>query len=87
MFITLCKKRWGIRFTSLKNNRGECDAPSIKNKEIRIDRKLSGQEELEVVLHEAWHACDWKADEEFVACASADVARLLWRLGYRRVAG
>jgi hypothetical protein len=84
MQVTLCKKRWKLRYTTLHLNRGECDAPHVKNKEIRIDKRLSGQEELEVLLHEAMHGCDWRADEEHVARSSEDIARMLWKLGYRR---
>jgi hypothetical protein len=84
MRVSLCGKRWKLRYTKLSDCRGECDAPSTPNKEIRIDKNLHGEEELEVLIHEAMHAIDWRADEDHVRCAAADVARMLYNLGYRR---
>ena len=83
MHVRLCGKRWKLRFTALQNNRGECDGPTIAGKEIRIDRRLKGMERLEILIHECLHAIDWRADEEHVAQSAADLARTLWRLGYR----
>lgn len=40
---------------------------------------------LEVAIHEALHACNWKAKEDKVEITAKDIARFLWRLGYRRV--
>jgi len=84
MQVTLCGKRWTLRRVVLHNNLGECDGPHIRNKEIRVDRRLKNQDELEVFVHEAMHAIDWKLDEEHVGKASADLARMLWKLGYRK---
>lgn len=64
---------------------GECDPPGIPNKEIRVRTKLGGEEELETVIHELVHAAGWHIDEEFVERFGIDAARVLWRLGYRRV--
>ncbi len=84
MQVMLCGKKWTLKRLPLKLNRGECDAPSLSNKEIRVDIHLKGQEELEVLVHEAMHAIDWRADEEHVECAAVDLSRMLWRLGYRK---
>lgn len=84
MLVQLCGKKWSLKRPILQTHRGECDAPNIPKKEMRVDKRLKGQEELEVLIHEAMHAIDWKSDEEHVSCASSDLARMLWRLGYRR---
>ena len=38
---------------------------------------------METCIHEALHACNWKASEESVTQTAYDLARFLWRLGYR----
>lgn len=67
-----------------EDDRGDCDSPDTKNKKIRIANDLPPQEELEVIIHEALHACDWYKDEEWVELTAEDIARLLTKLGYRR---
>jgi len=84
MRVTLCGKRWELKFTKLTDCRGECDSPTTPNKEIRIDKRLRGEEELEVLIHEAMHAIDWRADEYHVHCAAVGLAKMLYNLGYRR---
>jgi len=70
-------KDWG------EGQRGECQR---KKGEwvIRVRKDLEGEEELEVLLHEFMHAAYWDHDEEFVEEVAADLAKLLWRLGYRK---
>lgn len=84
MIVSLLGKRWRIRRTWLKDHFGDCSAPHTKNKEIRVHSQLKGQKELEVYLHEMLHACNWHLDEEWIEAAGHDLARALWRLGYRR---
>ena len=64
--------------------RGECEPPESKRKEIRVRSTLRGEERLEVVLHECLHAADWHKDEEWVERLAVDLAKILWKLGYRR---
>lgn len=59
---------------------------------VHIESRLKGQRELEAFVHEFEHSCDQCSDknvpfihsEEYVTAKSRDLARLLWRLGYRR---
>lgn len=85
MIVTILGKRWRLRFTRLKKQRGDIDAPETPNKEIRICSTLSGEEELEVIIHELRHAADWWRDEQVIEREARDLARTLWRLGYRRM--
>jgi len=62
---------------------GDCDPPDAKDKTIRIASDLTPIEQLEVVIHEALHAADWFKDEEWIRIVAHDIARLLWRLGWR----
>jgi len=76
-------KRWRVRTAALRTNRGECDPPNKPHKEIRIAAEMHGEERLEVLIHEMLHAAYWDLDESAIEGAAADVARVLWRLGYR----
>jgi len=59
--------------------RGDCDDPTTTNKQIRIANNLPMLEELEVVIHECFHACDWWKDEEWIEQVSEDIAHVLVR--------
>ena len=83
MHVVVMGHRWELKFTHLKKNRGECDSPAIKDKQIRIDAGLEGETKLEVIVHELLHAGGWHRDEEYVDAEARDIARILWRLGYR----
>ena len=58
---------WRLRFAPNMANRGDCDPPSQRKKEIRISSTLRGEERLEVLLHELLHAAGWHIDEAFVS--------------------
>jgi len=59
--------------------RGMCDSPDTPGKRIQVLKRLKGEELLEVLLHEAIHACVWDLDEEAVAELAADIARMIWK--------
>ncbi len=63
---------------------GSCDRPHVKNKTIRVAAKLHGQSELDTIIHECLHAGFDSLDEEHVDEFATDLARILWRLGYRK---
>lgn len=52
---------------------------------IRVRPSLQDAEALEVLIHEAIHACHWDLAEEAVDETARDIAVMLWNLGYRRV--
>ncbi len=84
MQLNVLGKRWRLRFVpNLGTNRGDCDPPNQRAKEIRVAAGLRGEERLEVLIHELVHAAGWHIDEGFVERFAADAARVLWRLGYR----
>jgi hypothetical protein len=51
---------------------------------IDISPDLKNRVELEVHIHELLHCADWSKDEHWVQTTAADIARILWELGYRR---
>jgi hypothetical protein len=83
MRVKILSKLWNLRFAPNLGNRGDCDPPTARGKEIRVSSSLRDEERLEVLLHELVHAAGWHIDEEFVGQFAHDVARTLWRLGYR----
>lgn len=76
-------KVWSFERARLKDADGLCDSPDTPGKRIRVDSRLHGERELEVIIHEIMHAAHWDLAEEAVDEASRDIARALWRLGYR----
>lgn len=51
---------------------------------IEIDPRQSPQEYLDTLIHEALHELLPKKSEKFIRRAGTTIARLLWRLGYRK---
>lgn len=52
--------------------------------ELMVDHRLKGLAQLETWVHEAMHAANPRLSEAVVTRDAHDIARLLWRLGYRR---
>jgi regulator of replication initiation timing len=80
-------KRWRFRWVKsgeLRNKYGECDAPTTKRKEIRIVGNQPELDELDTLIHEGLHACDWHKDEEWIGQAASDLARFIYANGWRR---
>ena len=86
MLLTILGKRYDFRFVSrlAAGVAGFCDPPDAPKKRIRVRRGLSEPDELEVVIHECLHAAYWHHDEQHVEQFGADLAKILWRLGYRK---
>ena len=87
-FIKLLGATWRLRYVaSIKDAWGDCDDPSTPGRSIRISEEARGVKELEVLIHEMLHAINFlQFSEEFVRQVARDIARVLWRLGYRKVA-
>jgi hypothetical protein len=85
MRVQVRGKRYKLAFKSLKNKNylGLCDSPYEPNKQIVIDKELSGVLLLDTLVHELLHASCWDLSEESVESAASDIAAVLWRLGYR----
>lgn len=92
MRIKICGRYYTLSFcriTSIaedgKPHRGDCDGPHIKNKQIRINKNLRDIALLDTLIHEMLHAADWQRDEEWIEETAEDIARILTKLGYRKV--
>lgn len=88
MHITILGKRWELKFVdarTMPDALGACESPDSPRKEIRVRKNLRGKEMLDVLIHEMLHASDWTKDElDYVAPVATNIAKVLWRLGYRR---
>ena len=87
MHVTILGRRWRFKwFRRTRTNQifGQCDAPKTKGRCIKVANNLTDKDTLETVIHEVLHAANWVHSEEHIANVAHDVARILWRLGYRR---
>lgn len=50
---------------------------------MNIDPNLSEEQLLDTTIHEGLHACLWVLDEETVAQTATDLAKFLYRMGWR----
>ena len=82
-----CKLRgkyWSIvRAILPRSTLGLCEWSSRKIT-ISIARKVRGELELDTTIHELIHACQPDLAEDTVEEVASDIARVLWRMGYRR---
>lgn len=87
MKIRLLGKCWNFSFgrVRLKGTVAHCDSPDTPNKEIIVSSRLRGEAQLDAVIHELLHAADWHKTEEWVDQVGTDLARALYRLGWRKV--
>lgn len=78
-------KRWNLRFVPTLGPKklADCDPPDARGKEIRIASGLRGERRLEVIIHELLHAGCWPLSEECVTQLGSDLARELWKMGYK----
>jgi hypothetical protein len=76
---TFCGKKYNITVGKFD---GLCDT-FAKEREMIIMADLNSRAGLETCIHEALHASDWNKQEILVAQTGKDIARFLWRLGYR----
>ena len=56
----------------------------VAHEEIMINANLEPYDYLETAIHEGLHAALDDHSETVVAPAARDIARFLWRLGYRK---
>lgn len=62
---------------------GDCSNPQESHRIIRYYLGLRGEERLDILIHEMLHACFWDVREEGVSEASTDIARTMWKIGFR----
>ena len=84
MRVTILNKYWKLKFTRIRHH-GECQHPDKPNKQITINSQLRGERLLDCLLHELLHASAHDLfSEQWVEDTAHDLAKILWRLEYRR---
>ena len=78
MKLRINGKKWTIQDTRIQ---GLC---SPAERLIDIDPRLRTRKRCEIILHEVLHALGADLDEATVRSWAKDLARALWRDGYRR---
>ena len=64
--------------------KGMCFPPDSKHKTIRFPVHGDDVGDLTVIIHELLHASFWNIAEENIDQAGYDIARVLWKLGWRK---
>lgn len=77
-------KRWYMLKRKPYNADGICHHPKTVHRGMWIPQEGKTVENLDTILHEGIHACHFDLDEDSVKETARDVARLLWRLGWRK---
>ena len=87
MRVKLNGKWWSLRFVPQLRDYGDMvDPGKASGRRIRIGTWQADEELLDTIVHEALHCIEPHWTEEKVTEAAKELARLLWRLGYRRQA-
>ena len=88
MRVRLGKQWFTLRESGNLADCGQCEITRRRSGKVtRVIRVATWQHEedaLDTWVHEAMHAIWPSKPEAEVASASAELARMLWRLGYRR---
>lgn len=84
MRIKLLNRYWNLIRVFMPSKHGLCDPPDMPGKKIRLCTKLRRKRELEFLIHEMLHACDFSKDEAWVTGTAHDISAVLWKLGYRK---
>lgn len=66
-----------------RGTRGDCDCPPGRHPTIRVSRSISDRLQLDTWIHELLHACRPELDEAAVSDTASNIAKVLWKLGYR----
>jgi hypothetical protein len=85
MRVRLGGKYWTLRFVPNMRDYGDMQDPGhVDGRIIRIGTWPSEKDKMDTIIHEALHCIRPELDEQAVADTATDIARLLWRLGYRQ---
>lgn len=80
--VGIARERWLWRYSKLK---GSADGwTEYASRKVLLHNTLSGRKRLEIELHEGIHmTLGPTIAEQAVEQAAADLAKILWSLGYR----
>ena len=90
MQIIIKGEKWGVIYCPLseipvqdgKAVLGLCD---YENKTLFIADSIKGESKLQVIAHETIHAIKKSLTEKEVDAIAVNVAKVLWKIGYRKI--
>jgi hypothetical protein len=82
--LTINGKRWRLTRRPRKDSAGHCCPPDQRAKTMYIPTNGKTQDALRIIIHEIIHAGVFVLDEETVDTLASDVARVLWKLKWRK---
>jgi hypothetical protein len=77
-------RRYTIEDVRQRKMRGFCDDPKSTEKILNIPSNGATLDNLTTIIHEGLHACIWDLTEDSIEETSDSIAKLLWRLGWRK---
>ncbi len=87
--IKIKNKLWKIKIvksTDLSATTcGECDDPKYAKPQIWIKRSLKPIDLMDTIIHEVIHAIRPELSEESVLETGTTIAKVLWKLNYRKM--
>jgi hypothetical protein len=83
--VKLGGKWWRFVASGNLKDFGRMDDPGVaRGRVIRVATWQSEEELLDTILHELIHCCRPELEENTVTEMAREMARVMWRLGYRR---
>ena len=84
MHIQIAGRRWRLTFVPRSLRRGWFGKCESATRSITIESGHPQKQELDTLIHEMLHASLDPVDEQYVQQTATDIARVLWRLGWRK---
>ncbi len=82
--VTVRGHKWGVAKLNKGRALGLCEGPHIPGKEMDFPVHGGTRKDLDTIVHELLHAAMWDAAEECVYETAQDIAKVLWRCGWRK---
>ena len=86
MRVDIRGKRWNLEMLDYlpDGSCGSIDPPDTPQKRIHIGLNQTPLDVLDTIIHECLHAAIPDLDEEAVTETATDIAKVLYRMGYRQ---
>lgn len=82
--ITVRGKRMWLVNRPRKGTLGHCEPPGSGRPTMFIPVEGDAKHDLDTIVHEILHAGAWDLSEEAVGQIAGDIAKVLWRLDWRK---
>lgn len=80
MQLTFRNRVFDIKYIDTGELNGSC---CDESELIELNKRLRGLTKLDAEIHESLHACLPMLEEKIVNPIATDIAKFLWKLGYR----